>query len=234
MSDTNLDKVIDKIKKCLALSASSNEHEAAAALRQAQKLMAAYNVTQEALDGAEISIEKAKSLVCAEPPRWEIMLVDVVRRAFGCRASITRGWFDKENNRNGALASYSYLGLRGNAMTAAYAHDTLLRQIAKAKQEYVSGRYELVGRKERIAAGNAFAEGFLLAMEAKVEDLALDPKVSKMINERQAAYAPDTRVPLKKSAQDYDAYASGIQAGEKASLHRPVGTSAPRTAVGAV
>lgn len=39
---------IDKIKKCLALSKSDNPHEAAAALRQAQKLMALYKV--DALD----------------------------------------------------------------------------------------------------------------------------------------------------------------------------------------
>jgi hypothetical protein len=39
------DAIIRKIEKCLALSKSSNEHEAAAALRQATKLMEAYNIT---------------------------------------------------------------------------------------------------------------------------------------------------------------------------------------------
>lgn len=34
MSDKS--KILDKIKKCLALSKSSNQHEAQAALRQAQ------------------------------------------------------------------------------------------------------------------------------------------------------------------------------------------------------
>lgn len=36
---TERDKIIAKVKKCLALAKSSNEHEAATALRQAQKLM---------------------------------------------------------------------------------------------------------------------------------------------------------------------------------------------------
>lgn len=35
-------KILSKIKKCLALSASSNENEAAIALRQAQRLMAEF------------------------------------------------------------------------------------------------------------------------------------------------------------------------------------------------
>ena len=33
---TERDKIIAKVKKCLALAKSSNEHEAATALRQAQ------------------------------------------------------------------------------------------------------------------------------------------------------------------------------------------------------
>lgn len=35
---------IEKIRKCLALAKSANEHEAAAALRQAQALMRKYGV----------------------------------------------------------------------------------------------------------------------------------------------------------------------------------------------
>ena len=40
----NKKDVIEKIKKCLALSKSANQHEAATALRQAQSLMEKYNI----------------------------------------------------------------------------------------------------------------------------------------------------------------------------------------------
>ena len=40
------DTALAKIKKCLALAASPNPHEAAAATRQAQKLMAEYGLTE--------------------------------------------------------------------------------------------------------------------------------------------------------------------------------------------
>ena len=43
---TGQDRILDKIKKCLKLSASSNANEAATALRQAQAMMAEYNITQ--------------------------------------------------------------------------------------------------------------------------------------------------------------------------------------------
>ena len=51
MSDR--DKILDKIKKCLALSASSNEHEAEAALRQARKMMETHGITDLDIQAAE-------------------------------------------------------------------------------------------------------------------------------------------------------------------------------------
>ncbi len=39
------ERILEKIKKCLALSKSANEHEAAQALKQAQALMREYGIT---------------------------------------------------------------------------------------------------------------------------------------------------------------------------------------------
>lgn len=58
-------KILDKIKKCLASSASANEHEAAAAPRQAQSLMRLHDI-------GEAEIE------------WEATLAGSVADAFGC------------------------------------------------------------------------------------------------------------------------------------------------------
>ena len=46
IDDAKLERVIRKIKRCLALSASSNETEAATAMRQAQALMREYRLTE--------------------------------------------------------------------------------------------------------------------------------------------------------------------------------------------
>jgi hypothetical protein len=37
-------KVVERIRKCMALARSSNEHEAAVAMRQARSLMAQYRI----------------------------------------------------------------------------------------------------------------------------------------------------------------------------------------------
>ena len=47
--DDNENKVIDKIEKLLALSSSSNENEARAAMMKAQELMAKYEIKREQL-----------------------------------------------------------------------------------------------------------------------------------------------------------------------------------------
>lgn len=43
----DMQTIIDKISKCLALSKSANEHEAAIALRQAQALMQKYKISEK-------------------------------------------------------------------------------------------------------------------------------------------------------------------------------------------
>ena len=48
-------KVLDKIKKCLALGQSANEHEAAQALKQAQALMEKYEVNAADIDLSQVS-----------------------------------------------------------------------------------------------------------------------------------------------------------------------------------
>jgi hypothetical protein len=48
------DRVLGKIKKCLALSASSNPHEAEVALRQAHALMAKHGVSSHEITMSDV------------------------------------------------------------------------------------------------------------------------------------------------------------------------------------
>lgn len=45
-AESKLERVIRKIKRCLALSQSASENEAATAMRQAQALMRAHQLTE--------------------------------------------------------------------------------------------------------------------------------------------------------------------------------------------
>src|SRR3546814_513266 len=87
MSDNEQrERIIAKIKKCLALSASPEPAEAAAAMRQAQKLMEKYNIDMATVERPEIFEARVHSkMSVSTPKRWEVALVAGICRAFGCR-----------------------------------------------------------------------------------------------------------------------------------------------------
>lgn len=75
-------KALDKIKKCLALSRSANEYEAAQALKHAQALMAQYGVNESDVALADVSECERKAPKTA--PKWHWALVHLCGQAFGC------------------------------------------------------------------------------------------------------------------------------------------------------
>ena len=101
------EKILDKIKKCLALASSANEHEAAAALRQAQKLMAQFGLTETDVTLADVGEvrQQAQNVpvvrYCSEasqatrlwPVTWRprLMQYDITRRtAWSGRPAMNR------------------------------------------------------------------------------------------------------------------------------------------------
>jgi hypothetical protein len=84
-------KIMDKIRKCLALSQSANEHEAAAALRQAKKLMEAHNISAEDVKAAEVSEARVKAGACRNPVAWEGNLALTTGAVFNCTVIFAPG-----------------------------------------------------------------------------------------------------------------------------------------------
>ena len=87
---TDKEKILEKLKKLLALSKSDNPHEAALALQRAQKLMLAYNITQAdlALSDIDESISDYWAAGSVNPPRYMLGLLDIIQVAFGVKSII--------------------------------------------------------------------------------------------------------------------------------------------------
>lgn len=244
-----LDNVIRRIQKCLALGASSNEHEAAAAMRQAQKLMEAYNVSPEHVGQVVIELHRATSTACTKPPAWEYWLANGIASAFGCQTLIHRGWFDNLHNKNGSMAQYSFVGPRHQSLNSAWAMEMLIKQIVKGKAEHTKALKGL-SRKAIIESGNAYAQAFVLALRDKIEAFAGNDEATKkaiqdvmdkelgMSDELRAKYNAEydalsekEKEALRKRAPkgpkvargSYHDRAAGMAAGQKASLYRPIG-----------
>lgn len=210
--------ILRKIEKCLALSKSSNEHEAAAALRQATKLMTAYNVTPEALAAAKIGSATAKTNAWTRPPAWEIDLLNVIKKAFGCDVILNLG-----DSQRKILTQVRYIGLTHQAQLAAYAHDVLRRQVEKARTAYTA-KLTQRSRGEKIAAGETFSRGFVQVLNAQANALANTPEVESGIASHKAGLLGNATKKFQPAKVGFDAYAyaDGKNAGKGASLHRPM------------
>ncbi|MBY0277923.1 DUF2786 domain-containing protein [Candidatus Binatia bacterium] len=107
MSDT---KILSKIKKLLALSASSNEHEAALAAEKAHELLMEHklsmaDVEAHSTDGreevCEVELEWGKTYI----DQWRDYLVVDVARAFHCK--VLRTHLSRDGKK---LRGYRFIG----------------------------------------------------------------------------------------------------------------------------
>lgn len=83
------ERVIEKVRKLLALSSSSNQHEAALAAAHAQRLLAEHNLSMSELEvrekgAGEVALEVAKTV-----PKWLSSLFASVANGFDCFPIVT-------------------------------------------------------------------------------------------------------------------------------------------------
>src|ERR1700733_4555799 len=99
-------KILDKIQKCLSLGASPNEHEAAAAMRQAQKLMERHGVTEAEIGLIGMGKETVQTSIQAgkKVPLNLSAITSLVMRAFGVKAVYRR--FLLKTDYNFAVSYY--------------------------------------------------------------------------------------------------------------------------------
>lgn len=215
---SNVEDIIVKIKKCLALSKSSNEHEAAAALRHAQKLMEKYNVTDAQISESEIvTIRFNCSSAWIKPLNWDCQLMYVICKAFGGKFLVGTG-------STGVLAKFTYIGLKVNATVAEYTYSVLARQCIKSRGAYVSAMNG--SRAEKMAAGNSFSEAYVRALRKQIYEFAMPSETLLLIEAVHASRnSGGLHVPPKRG-HDVNAAYEGAQAGRHASLLRPVNNTA--------
>jgi len=86
-SDAKRDKILDRVKKLLALSTSSNVNEAANAAAAAQRLMLEHKLTEaDVSDTQEGQMFELSMGAVGFASRWKFVLVTAVARAFFCEA----------------------------------------------------------------------------------------------------------------------------------------------------
>ncbi|SCW55769.1 Protein of unknown function [Sphingobium faniae] len=214
--------LLSKIRKCLALAKSSNEHEAAAALAKARALMDEHDLSMDDIALSEIGEAKAKGTATQRPPLWETALCMTVRHALGCKVII-----DADLHR-------IYIGPGPVPEIAGFAFTVLFRQLKAARQEYIRVHLKRCrpGRKRQRA--DVFCEAWARAVYSKVKalmppvaaNLLVDQYIAKRFGGDLATV--DNRSASTKGGRLENDYWRGHQAGRKVDLSKGVGGSAER------
>ncbi|SDS19122.1 Protein of unknown function [Halopseudomonas xinjiangensis] len=219
----NKAKILAKVRKCMALASSANEHEAAAALRQARKMMDKYGLSEEHVELSELGLEQIES-EHVNKPLWAQALLTIIGRAFQC--TVFSGY-----------RTTSFVGRAENAHIAGFTALVLMRQIKQARKRFLEERVSNMytpAQKRKISQG--YCEGWVSAVQATVLEFAAplreedDRKHTRFMQEIHNKKVTEARQP--KSATRGNklaaiAAAAGARDGDGVQLHTPVNGSAP-------
>lgn len=212
------DKLLDRVRKCLALSKSSNEHEAAAALRQAQKIMAAHGIDEDEVglalyasdfvdhDDYEHGLKKPMLIMC---------VIDLMQRAFGVSAV----WEKSPDNKH----RIRYFGEKSGVMLAVHSHTVVYRAVNASWRRHVKDNPGIKGVRDARAS---FARGWCAAVVEKIQDLRPDSDKVAAINKKKEQHYG--RALLSARLGTKTVYGSlvndGAAAGANFNINRPVGS----------
>ena len=154
-------EIIAKIKKCLALSKSSNENEAAIALRQAHSLMEKYAIDHNDPELQGITYSEIAT-TNKMPPSYENHLAQSIAKMMDCMCVYTET-HTIHAERIVKHYAWKFVGFDPAPEIASYTFDVLNRQLKKARTTYIKihlGRVQTKSKKTQRA--DAFCIGWVL------------------------------------------------------------------------
>jgi Protein of unknown function (DUF2786) len=218
------ERILDKIRKCLALSTSSNPHEAQSAMRQAQKLMEMHGMTTKDAQVSTVDELRAKSLTSISRPKaWETKLSHLVAGAFGGHIM----WHSMHSScgHKEYFGSYVFIGMKDKIEVMHYTFQVLQRNLFKQRQAYIStNKQEGQDRQSMSAIGDTFAMGWLEAVAKTVATFVLGVQERATVTAYiEAKYPRRTKSAGKKQYYGGAQHAeAGRQAGAGQALHHPM------------
>lgn len=224
------EKLLDKIRKCLRLATSSNEHEAAAAMRQAQKLMAELGVSESDVLVGEAS---ARAFSSVKPSVWEAGLAGMVADTLGCDIIFSAGapgWAAGGLRRHG---EWCFIGCNSAETVAQYAFVSLLRQLKKARATYIETQLHRCGPSSKRRRADNYCAGWVYAVRSKVEPLVVCERDQQLIAAAVARRSAGTLAPRKSGGSKIDPKDAtrGLRDGSAIDLRAPVAGGRPQQAV---
>lgn len=222
------EKYLAKIKKLLNLARrSSNPHEAAAALNQAQALMRKHKLSQNDIDLMDITSKASKGAPshAQNIPRYMAYLGQLICEAMGvrCYYSFQRNYMNGQRQN-----TVIFYGPDERPEIAAYAFDVLSRQMVKARRGYIASLRKNIKPVTKTARADQFCEGWADGAHQAIEPFMVTENektlmanfLAKLKKERNSSNQPPREA--KKCRGDQDAAEAGFNEGLKARLNHGV------------
>lgn len=212
-------KVLDKIKKCLALGKSSNANEAATALRQAQALMRKHGITELDIDTLGYSFEHVDIPVqyTKQPPLYLVQFLNMIRCIFAVKPVMG------ESVRVSDYSFYvHYFGPTARVLTAAYAHTVCWRAMQTSWSRFLKEHPYLRGQR---GARSGFFLGWIQEVTLKLEFMRFtddERAKTEALVVHNGGTMKITANTMKVSNRAFDA---GADAAKDFSIHRPMDQS---------
>ena len=162
MSKNELDKILDKVRKLLALAGNnSNQHEAASAAEMAARILDEYNLTLTDVEVREI-VECAVKFNTMNTQDWYGMLAVTVANVFDCY--VFKRVDDTEKNSRAV-----FVGTRSDAEVASYVYMYLFNVCTRLIKKAVDdNQTDSDNRMSRGKARKAYSYGLVNSLEKRI------------------------------------------------------------------
>jgi len=218
------EKILEKIKKCLRLAQSSNANEAAAALRQAQKLMDIHGISATDVQASDIESYSTKSGTGMNPPSYVASLANIIALAFGAN------WLYRKSYDLGRwVGSVEYYGCNGSAEVCGYAFEVLSRQLKRDRTKYLAKLSKSLKRATKMRRGDLYASAWVHVVSKQITPHTRTSAESDAIKAYESARfrnglttskAKDRTAGMRPG--DGKAIHQGLQDGSKIQFHQGV------------
>jgi len=221
------DKILDKIKKCLALAASSNPHEAEAAFRQARKLMELHGISDLDVQASQAEERRARAGAEAKPSNWETALASKIADAFGCKVIFSPGRWTNAGRQPG---EWCYVGCGAAPEVAQYAFAVLHRQARRSREAHIKSRLKRCKPAIKTRRADLFSDGWVRAVAGTIAAFVANDQQEAAIGAYMATHYPslaelaslNRNDGRKLRDHDYHDLVAGHESGRNAQLSRGV------------
>ena len=168
--------VLERIRKCLALAASSNPGEAETAMQHARKLMEKYGLEKTDVELSEIG-EVRIAVRTQLSSYWMVRLYNVVEQLLGVMPLMVNYAGSKQSG------FICFIGPKAKLDLAKYLFTVLLRQISRDRRAYQRSLREdlelwrktlFYSRGEKVALADAFCIEWLEAVNSRLKSLFIE------------------------------------------------------------